>query len=82
MTEQQPDDAMSVGQGFLRDMDAQTRRARAFDRRLQWVRLRRLIPSPDPAVLPVPQAVVLPDAGQPTIDLTATAERAVPRQRD
>jgi hypothetical protein len=74
VTEQQPDDAMSVGQGFLRDMDAQTRRARAFDRRLQWARLRRLIPPPD--------AVVLPDTGQPTIDLTATAERAVPRQRD
>ena len=81
MADDQPDDGMSVGRGFLRDMDAQTRRARAFDRRLQWARLRRQIPPSDAGVLPEPDLVVLPDAGQSTIDLTASAEQAVPHQR-
>ena len=42
----------------------------------------RLIPPPEAVVLPQADVVVLPDAGQPTIDLTASAERPVPHQRD
>ena len=74
----QPDD-LAGGRGFLRDMADQSRRARAFDRRLEWARLRHLIVA-DPVAGP-PELIVLPDAGQATVPVTASAEPAVPRQR-
>ena len=84
VVEDQPDDGMSVGRGFLRAMAEQSERARAFNRQMLWFRLRRLPADrePDRSCFPLPDdVVVLPDAGQPTIDLTASAEQAVPRQR-
>jgi hypothetical protein len=72
-------DDLAGGRGFLRDMSDQSRRARAFDRRLEWARLRHLIAA-EPDAVP-PELVVLPDADQAVVDLTASAEPAVPRQR-
>lgn len=78
MGDDQPND-LAGGRGFLRDMTDQSRRARAFDRRLEWARLRHLIVAD--AVDVSPEIIVLPDAGQTAVPLTASAEPAVPHQR-
>ena len=68
-------DPLSGGRWLLRAMSEQSGRAQAFNRQMLWFRLRRQPLEPEP------EGVVPPDAGQPTIDLTASAEQAVPRQR-
>ncbi len=70
-------DDLSGGRWLLRAMSEQSERAHAFNRQMRWFRLRGRTVD----LTPVPEVVVLPEAGQPTIDLTASAEQAVPRQR-
>jgi hypothetical protein len=78
-------DGLSGGRWLLRAMSDQSERARAFNLQMKWFRLRGLPadrePEPDVVVLP-DDVVVLPEAAESTIDLTATAAQAVPRQRD
>jgi len=71
-------DPLSGGRWLLRAMSEQSGRAQAFNRQMLWFRLRKQPVDPEP----VPEGVAPPDAVQPTIDLTASAEQAVPRQRD
>jgi hypothetical protein len=85
IVEDEASDGLSGGRWLLRAMSEQSERARAFNLQMKWFRLRGLPadrePEPDVVALP-DDVVVLPDAAEPTIDLTATAVRAVPRQRD
>jgi hypothetical protein len=71
-----PDD-LSGGRWLLRAMSEQSERAHAFNRQMRWFRLR----GRPVDLTPVPEVVVLPEADQEAVDLTATAGLAVPRQR-
>ncbi len=73
--------------GFLRDMAAQSARAREFDRRMRWLWLRRdLEGDPVLPVLPEPVTAAV-EPGPEVIDLRAAPEvsasegPAVPHQR-
>ena len=68
-------DPLSGGRWLLRAMSEQSGRAQAFNRQMLWFRLRKQ------PVDHEPESVAQPAAVQATIDLTASAEQAVPRQR-